>query len=147
MHHGDVLSGVSELIHSMPLPEWRFGSPFPQFLQFLGFLCRCKVKNVLAPIFDDTFSKCMIYQNSLATLTRRNIPIIRAVSAINPEMADTGSIAHKFVDIDGIGRGVERFSVFRYIEGETEPECDKAALGKSRRLMSSCINDQASSIR
>lgn len=42
------------------------------------------------------------------------------------DWSDTGSIAGRFVDVDGVRRGC----------------MDKAALGKSRRLMSSCMKQQ-----
>ena len=46
---------------------------------------------------------------------------------------NTGSIAGKFVDVHGVGRGISQNPTFRNIKS------DKAALGKCRRLMSSCI--------
>ena len=61
----------------------------------------------------------------------------RALINMNPELSDTGSIAGIFVDVDGIRRGMNRPAVFRTIKGDNLS--DKAALGKSRRLMSSCI--------
>ena len=52
---------------------------------------------------------------------------------MGPETADAESIAAKFVDVRGIIRGMERIPLFRI------DRTNRAALGKSRRLMSSCI--------
>ena len=49
------------------------------------------------------------------------------------DFLDTDSIAGKFVDVHGVGRGIYKNPTFRNIKS------DKAALGKCRRLMSSCI--------
>lgn len=46
---------------------------------------------------------------------------------------DTGSIAGIFVDVHGMGRGIHNHPTLHSIRN------DKAALGKCRRLMSSCI--------
>ena len=66
---------------------------------------------------------------------------MRFPSIMTQDVSDTGSIAAKFVDVDGIRRGIyeRRVAAFRPIKS------DKAALGKSRRLMSSCINAADSS--
>ena len=65
------------------------------------------------------------------------IAISRTLVKMNPELPDTGSIAGIFVDVDGIRRGMNRTAVFRTIKGDNLS--GKAAFGKSRRLMSSCI--------
>ena len=46
---------------------------------------------------------------------------------------DTGSLAGIFVDVHGVRRGIYENPTLRTIKS------DKAALGKCRRLMSSCI--------
>ena len=63
------------------------------------------------------------------------IAISRTLVNMTPELSDTGSIAGTFVDVDGIRRGMNRTAVFRTSDNLS----GKAAFGKSRRLMSSCI--------
>ena len=46
---------------------------------------------------------------------------------------DLESIAARFVDVHGVKRGIERIPVVGTCQN------DEAAVGKSRRLMSSCI--------
>lgn len=49
------------------------------------------------------------------------------------ETMDAESIAARFVDVHGIRRGMERIPIVSTCQN------DEAAVGKSRRLMSSCI--------
>ena len=63
--------------------------------------------------------------------------IFRTLVNMNRGFADAGSIAGNFVDVDGIRRSTDKIAAFRTIKGDHV--YDKAALGKSRRLMSSCI--------
>ena len=73
------------------------------------------------------------------------IAISRTLVNMNPELSDTGSIAGIFVDVDGIRRGMNRTAVFRTIKGDNLS--GKAAFGKSRRLMSSCIKKQQTAFK
>lgn len=64
------------------------------------------------------------------------------------DFSDTGSIAGRFVDVDGIRRGTlynvqsQSSSIRTTLHLDPRDPVDKAALGKSRRLMSSCIKQQ-----
>lgn len=60
--------------------------------------------------------------------------------SMDPETPDAESISAKFVDVRGIRRGMEKVANFR------SNKANGAALGKSRRLMSSCIKAQATVI-
>ena len=57
---------------------------------------------------------------------------------MGPETQNAESISAKFVDVRGIRRGMEEIPRSRTYQN------DEAALGKSRRLMSSCIKQQLS---
>lgn len=63
---------------------------------------------------------------------------LRTYPIMDPETQNIDSIAAKFVDFNGIRRGMERIPIFR------TKTTNKAALGKSRRLMYSCIKQPLS---
>ena len=86
----------------------------------------CKEELIVVNVGSDSLSK-RIRLREVLEIT----PIGRL--CMDPETLDTTYIAAKFVHVFSIRRGIQSSSAIAIIKS------DEAALGKSRRLMSSCV--------